>query len=63
MRNIYWALGCAGVITNGAVRDLPALRRLGFPAFASHVSVSHAYAHVVEVGRPVTVGGLKVHTG
>ena len=61
--NIYRALGCAGIVTNGAVRDLPALRRLGFPVFASHVSVSHAYAHVVEVGAPVTVGGLQVHTG
>ena len=26
--NIYRALGCAGIVTNGAVRDLPALRRL-----------------------------------
>jgi 4-hydroxy-4-methyl-2-oxoglutarate aldolase len=61
--NIYAALGCAGVITNGAVRDLPALARLGFPTFASYVSVSHAYAHVVEVGAAVTVGGLTVHAG
>lgn len=61
--NIYRALGCAGIITNGAARDLPALRRLGFPVFASHVSVSHAYAHVVAAGEPVTVGGLQIHTG
>jgi 4-hydroxy-4-methyl-2-oxoglutarate aldolase len=61
--NIYAALGCAGVITNGAVRDLPALGRLSFPTFASYVSVSHAYAHLVEVGSAVTVGGLTVHTG
>ena len=61
--NIYRALGCAGIVTNGAVRDLPALRRLGFPVFASHVSVSHAYAHVVAVGDPVTVGGLQIRTG
>jgi len=61
--NIYRSLGCAGIVTNGAVRDLPALRRLGFPVFASHVSVSHAYAHVVAVGDPVTVGGLQVRTG
>lgn len=61
--NIYRALGCAGIVTNGAARDLPALRRLGFPVFASHVSVSHAYAHVVAVGDPVTVGGLRIRTG
>jgi 4-hydroxy-4-methyl-2-oxoglutarate aldolase len=61
--NIYRALGCAGIVTNGAARDLPALRRLGFPVFASHVSVSHAYAHVVAVGDSVTVGGLQICTG
>ena len=61
--NIYAALGCEGVITNGAVRDLPALQRLRFQTFASHLSVSHAYVHVVEVGTPVTVGGMQVVTG
>jgi len=61
--NIYRALGCKGIITSGAVRDLPALRRLGFPVFAGHVSVSHGYAHIVEIGEPVSVGGLTIRTG
>jgi len=61
--HIYRALGCAGIVTNGAVRDVPALRSMGFQAFASHISVSHAYAHVVEVGSPVVVGGLEVQLG
>jgi regulator of RNase E activity RraA len=61
--NMYRALGCAGVITSGAVRDLPALHALGFHSFAAHISVSHAYVHVIEVGAPVTVGGLEVRTG
>jgi regulator of RNase E activity RraA len=61
--HIYHALGCAGIVTNGAVRDLPALRGLNFQAFAAHVSVSHAYAHVIDVGSSVVVGGLEVSTG
>ncbi|MEO8627744.1 MAG: RraA family protein, partial [Betaproteobacteria bacterium] len=61
--NVYAALGCIGVITNGAVRDLPALRGLHFHAHASHVSVSHAYVHIVEVGAPVVIGGLQVQAG
>jgi regulator of RNase E activity RraA len=61
--NIYRALGCAGVITNGAVRDLPAVLALNFHAFAAYVSVSHAYVHVVRVGKPVLVGGLTVNAG
>lgn len=60
---ILAALGCVGVITNGAVRDLPALTQAGFHAFAHSTSVSHAYAHIVEVGQPVQIGGLTIHSG
>jgi 4-hydroxy-4-methyl-2-oxoglutarate aldolase len=61
--NISMALGCVGYVTNGAVRDLPALRELGFHMFSSSVSVSHAYAHLIEFGEPVEVGGLKIAPG
>jgi regulator of RNase E activity RraA len=57
------ALGCIGYVTNGAVRDLPAIERLGFHLFAGGVSVSHAYAHVVDFGGPVEVGGLRLNHG
>jgi len=61
--NILRALGCVGAITNGAVRDLPASEKLGFPLFARSVSVSHAYVHIVEFGTPVEIGGLKILSG
>lgn len=61
--SIFRALGCVAAVTNGAVRDLPALRAFGFQTFAAHVSVSHAYAHIVSVGEDVTIGGLTVRTG
>jgi 4-hydroxy-4-methyl-2-oxoglutarate aldolase len=57
------ALSCVGYVTNGAVRDLPEIERLGFHLFASGVSVSHAYAHVVDFGEPVEIGGLVVRPG
>ncbi|MEZ5384162.1 MAG: RraA family protein [Prosthecobacter sp.] len=60
---ILQALGCVAAITNGSVRDLPAITASGFRLFANHVSVSHAYVHVVEFGGPVKVGGLEVHPG
>jgi 4-hydroxy-4-methyl-2-oxoglutarate aldolase len=53
------ALHCVGCVTNGAVRDLPAVEALGFQLFASSVAVSHAYAHIIEFGEPVEIGGLK----
>lgn len=61
--NILRALGCVGAVTNGVVRDLPAAEAIGFPVFASGLTVSHAYVHIVEFGAPVTVGGLKVRSG
>ncbi|HWA13229.1 MAG TPA: RraA family protein [Burkholderiales bacterium] len=61
--HIYRSLGCGGVVTDGAIRDLPALRALRMPLFAGHVAVSHAYAHVVEAGAPVKVGGLTIQPG
>ncbi|HEY3754630.1 MAG TPA: RraA family protein [Opitutaceae bacterium] len=60
--SILMALGCVGAVTNGSVRDFPAIEKLGFHVFAGGLSVSHAYVHIVEVGLPVTVGGLVVQS-
>jgi regulator of RNase E activity RraA len=61
--NILAALECVGAVTNGAVRDLPAVQAMGFHFFARNVAVSHSYVHLVNVGGPVEVGGLKVESG
>jgi regulator of RNase E activity RraA len=61
--NIFKALGCAGCVTDGCVRDLEEVRRLGFHFFAGSVGVSHAYVRVESVATPVTVGGLEVSPG
>jgi 4-hydroxy-4-methyl-2-oxoglutarate aldolase len=57
------ALGCVACVTNGAVRDLAALEGAHFQCFAGSVSVSHAYAHLVEMGQPVEIGSLKILPG
>ena len=61
--NIHKALGVAGVVTDGSVRDLDEVRALGFQFAAARVSVSHAYVHMVDFGLPVKVGGLWVAPG
>jgi regulator of RNase E activity RraA len=60
---ILKAFGCIGVITNGAVRDIPGVSAMGFPMFASSVVVSHAYLHVVDYCTRVDIYGLEVHSG
>jgi regulator of RNase E activity RraA len=61
--NVHMALGCVGTITQGAVRDLDALDRRGFHAFATSVSVAHGYGVFVDYGDPVEVAGLRIATG
>jgi regulator of RNase E activity RraA len=61
--NIFTALGCTALATNGAVRDLPGVEKSGLQVFAGNVSVSHAYAHVVDFGVPVELGGLTINPG
>ena len=57
------ALNCHGLITNGAVRDLPALVAMGFPAFSQFVAASHSYVHMVDYNVPVEIIGLHVRPG
>ena len=60
---ILKALGCIGYVTNGAVRELESVNQMGFHLFAGNVVVSHAYAHIFEVGSPLVIGGMDVRPG
>jgi len=60
--NVHKALGCLGTITNGSVRDIPAVAE-GFQMLAGSIGPSHAYVHVVEFGGAVTVHGMAVKSG
>jgi regulator of RNase E activity RraA len=60
---ILRALQVEGAVTNGAVRDVPAISALTFPVFACGVAVSHAYRHMVDFGHAVKILGLTVAPG
>jgi 4-hydroxy-4-methyl-2-oxoglutarate aldolase len=61
--SIHLALGCVGTVTNGGIRDMPEMRRLGFQALYTQPCVSHAYVHVARFGCPVRFLGLSVNPG
>jgi 4-hydroxy-4-methyl-2-oxoglutarate aldolase len=61
--HILLALGCVAVVTNGAVRDIPEVRKAGLQMFAGNISISHAYAHVFDFGGTVEIAGLMVSPG
>jgi regulator of RNase E activity RraA len=60
---ILKAFGCEGVITNGSVRDVPGLKKLGLPVFAKSVTVSHSFMHILDFGTPIEIFGLPVSPG
>jgi 4-hydroxy-4-methyl-2-oxoglutarate aldolase len=57
------ALGCVGYVTNGGVREVPAIRETHFQVFAGNLALSHAYARIIDSGCPVEVGGMQVVPG
>jgi regulator of RNase E activity RraA len=60
--NIHRGLHCAGVVTDGSVRDVPALAE-GFQILADRIGPSHAFVHLVDFGKPVSVAGMRVRDG
>jgi regulator of RNase E activity RraA len=60
---ILKALGCVGYVTNGAVRELPSIRAMGLKLFATKMAVSHAYAHIFDIGATVMIDGMEVRPG
>lgn len=60
---ILKAFRCVGVVTNGAVRDVPGVAAMQFPMFAASMAVSHSYMHLVEYGGEVEIFGLKIRPG
>lgn len=61
--NIHRALGVAGLVTNGSVRDLDEVRPQCFPMFAGCVTVSHAYAHLEDFDKAVRIGHVLIQPG
>jgi regulator of RNase E activity RraA len=57
------ALGIAGLVTNGRVRDVAELRGFRYPVYAAGLCVGRSYMRLTDVGTPVTVAGMTVTTG
>ncbi|WP_157981668.1 RraA family protein [Protaetiibacter intestinalis] len=56
-------LGAVGIVTDGALRDLPEVRARGFHYFMRYPVVSHANFELSKVGDPVFLDGQLVRTG
>ncbi len=59
---VHRGLGLAGAVTNGVMRDLDVIDD-GFPVLAGSIGPSHGFVHVVEIGTPVNIKGMRVAQG
>jgi 4-hydroxy-4-methyl-2-oxoglutarate aldolase len=56
--------GAGGLVTDGAVRDLPGLRAVGLPVFCTTINPnSPARSGPGTVGLPIVVGGVAIQPG
>jgi len=62
-QNILHALECIGIVTNGALRNLETAKILQLQMYAKNLSVSHAFAHVLDFGGCVKIGSMDVRAG
>lgn len=63
MASIFTRLGAIGLVSDCGVRDLTAVRKLGFHYFARGAVASHASYRIVRTGDPVTVTGVTIRPG
>lgn len=61
--NFHRALGCVGVIVDGAIRDVDEMKAAGFKALARRLCVGHAHAIPVRWGCEVEVFGQRIAPG
>ncbi|MDR2908773.1 MAG: RraA family protein [Oscillospiraceae bacterium] len=57
------ALGAAGTLTHGGVRDLNEVGALGFSFFSTDIMVARAESHLIERGGTVHICGMEVAPG
>src|SRR5918997_3887574 len=63
MTTMAMRVGAVGMVTDGGLRDVHEVRRLGFAYFARYVVVSHGNFGVVEIGELVMLDGQEVRMG
>jgi 4-hydroxy-4-methyl-2-oxoglutarate aldolase len=63
MSTLAQRLGAVGMVTDGALRDVAEVHRLGFHYFMRYSVVSHANFEILDIGQPVVIDGGRIETG
>ncbi|HWB54272.1 MAG TPA: RraA family protein [Tepidisphaeraceae bacterium] len=60
---IHRAFGCVGTITDGGVRDIDEMAKVGFKVISRHLCVGHGAGGIVDFNCPLEVFGRKIVPG
>jgi regulator of RNase E activity RraA len=63
MGKALYASGCAGIVTDGRVRDLKGLAGIPLAVFSKGISIHHTPMRIRRINQPVEVGGLTIKPG
>lgn len=63
MATLARRMGVVGLVTDGGVRDLLEVQRLGFHYFAAGVVASHGNPRLLAVNVPLTLDGVQIKPG
>lgn len=56
-------MGAVGLVTDGGVRDLKNIRKMGFHIFARGAVPSHGTFSIKEINVPVNISGVQIYPG
>jgi len=63
MASLAKRLGAVALLTDGGVRDILEVERLGFQYFAAGVVASHGNPRLLQINQPVSIDGLQIEPG
>jgi regulator of RNase E activity RraA len=63
MATLSRRLGVVGLVTDGGVRDILEVKRLGLHYFAVGLVPSHGSPRLLEINQPVTLDGVRIEPG
>jgi regulator of RNase E activity RraA len=63
MATLSKRLGVVGLVTDGGVRDILEVKRLGLHYFAAGLVPSHGSPRLLEINVPVTLDGVRIEPG